>query len=199
MSERRTAPERLAAFSDGVFAVIITILVLDLKPPAQATLAALLPLWPTALSYVISYLFIAIIRINHHRLLRFAHDATPRLIWWNFAHLFMVSLILLSTAWIAATRLAAAPVLIYAAVFVLVNIAFLAFQEETLSQASDSEATPKTPTDHPSASAHHSRNLHRRGVHGILVSPGWLWFGLLRTAYLSAATSSRRRRVSKRY
>lgn len=144
MTERRTATERLGAFSDGVFAVIITIMVLDLKPPEQARLAALFPLWPTALSYVISYLFIAIIWINHHRLLRFANDATPQLIWWNFAHLFMVSLIPVSTAWIAATRLAAAPVFVYGAVFVLVNLAFLAFQEEALSQASDSEATPRT-------------------------------------------------------
>lgn len=139
MTERRTATERLGAFSDAVFAVIITIMVLDLKPPAQATLAALLPLWPTALSYAISYLFIAIIWINHHRLLRFAHDATPQLIWWNFAHLFMVSLVPVSTAWIAATRLAAAPVFVYAAVFVMVNLAFLAFEREALSQASDGE------------------------------------------------------------
>src|SRR5258708_3688625 len=64
---------------------------LDLKPPAQATLSALLPLWPTALSYAVSYLFVAIIWINHHRLLLFARDATPKLIWWNFAHLFMTS------------------------------------------------------------------------------------------------------------
>jgi uncharacterized membrane protein len=144
MSNKSTPTERLAAFSDAVFAVIITIMVLDLRPPAQATLSALLPLWPTALSYAVSYWFVAIIWINHHRLLRFAQDATPKLIWWNFAHLFMISLIPASTAWIAATRLAAAPVLVYAAVFVMVNIAFLAFQEETLSQASDSEVTPKT-------------------------------------------------------
>jgi TMEM175 potassium channel family protein len=141
MIDRRTPTERLAAFSDAVFAVIITIMVLDLKPPAQATLSALLPLWPTALSYVVSYLFVAIIWINHHRLLLFVQDATPKLIWWNFAHLFMISLIPVSTAWIAATRLAAAPVFVYAAVFVMVNTAFLAFQQEALSQASDSEVS----------------------------------------------------------
>lgn len=142
MTERRTSTERLVAFSDAVFAVIITIMVLDLKPPAQATLSALLPLWPTALSYAVSYLFVAIIWINHHRLLLFAHHATPRLIWWNFAHLFMTSLIPASTAWISATRLAAGPVLVYAAVFVMVNIAFLGYQQEALSQASDSEVSP---------------------------------------------------------
>src|SRR5262249_10747622 len=101
MTDRTTPTERLTAFSDGVFSVIITIMVLDLKPPAQAKLSALLPLWPTALSYAVSYLFVAIIWINHHRLLLFAHDATPKLIWWNFGHLFMTSLIPYSTAWIA--------------------------------------------------------------------------------------------------
>ncbi len=144
MTDGGTPTERLTAFSDGVFAVIITIMVLDLKPPAQATLSALLPLWPTALSYAVSYLFVAIIWINHHRLLFFAHDATANLIWWNFAHLFLTSLIPVSTAWISATRLAAGPVLVYAAVFVMVNIAFLGYQEEALSQASDSEVSPTT-------------------------------------------------------
>ena len=144
MTDGATSTERLVAFSDGVFSVIITIMVLDLKPPAQAMLPALLPLWPTALSYAASYLFLAIIWINHHRLLLFAHDATPKLIWWNFAHLFMTSLIPASTAWISATKLAAGPVVIYAAVFVMVNVAFLGYQQETLSQASDGEVSPTT-------------------------------------------------------
>jgi uncharacterized membrane protein len=144
MSERRTPTERLVAFTDAVFAVIITIMVLDLKPPAEAKLSALLPQWPTALSYAVSYLFVAIIWINHHRLLLFAHEATPKLIWWNFAHLFMTSLVPFSTAWIAQTRLAAGPVVAYAAIFVMINIAFLGYQQEALSQASDSEVSPTT-------------------------------------------------------
>jgi uncharacterized membrane protein len=81
MMDKRTSTERLTAFSDGVFSVIITIMVLDLKPPAQSNLSALLPLWPAALSYAVSCLFVAIIWINHHRLLLFAHDATPKLVW----------------------------------------------------------------------------------------------------------------------
>jgi len=142
MTDRTTPTERLTAFSDAVFAVIITIMVLDLKPPAEATLSALLPLWPTALSYAVSYLFVAIIWINHHRLLLFAHEASPKLIWWNFGHLFMTSLIPFSTAWIADTRLAAGPVLFYAGVFVMVNVAFLGYQQEASSQASDSVVSP---------------------------------------------------------
>ena len=69
-----------------------------------------------ALSYAVSYLFIAIVWVNHHHLLRFADHATPLLIWVNFAHLFMVSLVPFSTAWVANTRLASVPVSVYAAV-----------------------------------------------------------------------------------
>ena len=143
MSNKKTTPERLATFSDGVFAVIITIMVLDLKPPAEATLKALLPLWPTALSYAVSYLFIAIIWVNHHHLLRFAHTATSQLIWWNFAHLFMISLVPATTVWMAATKLAAAPVFVYALVFVLIETAYIAFEQTVLSQANDSDITPQ--------------------------------------------------------
>jgi uncharacterized membrane protein len=123
--------------------VIITIMVLDLRPPTQPTLAALLPLWPAALSYAVSYLFIAIVWVNHHHLLRFAEHATPRLIWVNFAHLFMVSLVPFSTAWVADTRLAAIPVSVYAAVFVLVNLAYCAFVWEALGQAEVEEVSAR--------------------------------------------------------
>ena len=140
---QRTTPERLAAFSDAIFAVIITIMVLDLRPPTQPTLAALLPLWPAALSYVVSYLFIAIIWVNHHHLLRFTEHVTPRMIWVNFAHLFMVSLVPFSTAWVADTRLAAVPVFVYAAVFMLVNLAFRAFEREALAQAEVEEVSAR--------------------------------------------------------
>jgi len=139
MSSKKTTPERLTAFSYGVFAVIITIMVLDLKPPAEPTLKALLPLWPTALSY----LFIAIIWVNHHHLFKFTYEATPQLIWWNFAHLFMVSLVPAATVWMAATRLAAAPVFIYALVFVLVETAYIAFERVAFSQAKDADITPQ--------------------------------------------------------
>ncbi|HXE10720.1 MAG TPA: TMEM175 family protein [Bryobacteraceae bacterium] len=135
MHSRKPTPERLTAFSDGVFAVIITIMVLELKPPEQPSFWALLPLWSTMLSYAVSYLFIAIVWVNHHHLLRFAEQATARLIWWNFAHLFLVSLVPFSTAWVADTDFAAAPVSTYAGIFVLVNSAYLAFAWEVLAQA----------------------------------------------------------------
>jgi uncharacterized membrane protein len=80
-----------------VFAVLITVLVLDLRPPDLPTFNALLLLWPRWLSYAVSYLFIAIVWTNHHYLMRYAAEATPRLLWFNFAHLFSMSLLPLST------------------------------------------------------------------------------------------------------
>ena len=71
-------------FSDGVFAVLITVLVLELRPPEFPTFRALFLLWPTWLSYAVSYLFIAIVWVNHHHLLRYATEATPRLMWFKF-------------------------------------------------------------------------------------------------------------------
>ncbi|HEY4250361.1 MAG TPA: TMEM175 family protein [Roseomonas sp.] len=135
MSERMATPERLGAFTDAVIAVIITIMVLELKAPEDAALSALLPLWPTAVSYALSYLFIAIIWLNHHHLLRFVDRVTPALIWVNFAHLFGVSLVPFATAWVARTELAAAPVAAYAAIFVGVNLAYRVFEWLALGQA----------------------------------------------------------------
>src|SRR3979409_294338 len=119
-------PERLSTFSDGVFAVLITVLVLELRPPELPTFKALLLLWPTWLSYAVSYLFIAIVWTNHHHLLRYATEATPRLLWFNFAHLFSASLLPFATAWMAVSKLAPQPVAFYAAVFFLVNATYIA-------------------------------------------------------------------------
>jgi len=121
----RATPERLSAFSDGVFAVLITVLVLELRPPELPTFKAFLLLWPTWLSYAVSYLFIAIVWTNHHYLMRYATEATPRLLWFNFAHLFSISLLPLSTAWMAVSKLAPQPVAFYAAVFFLVNATYV--------------------------------------------------------------------------
>jgi uncharacterized membrane protein len=128
----RATPERLSAFSDAVFAVLITVLVLDLRPPQLPTFKSLLSLWPTWLSYAVSYLFIAIVWINHHHLLRYATEGTPRLIWLNFAHLFSVSLLPLATAWMAVSELAPQPVAFYAGVFFLVNTTYMLLIRELI-------------------------------------------------------------------
>ncbi|MGH9736426.1 MAG: TMEM175 family protein [Candidatus Acidiferrales bacterium] len=135
MREEKVTADRLAAFSDAVFAVIVTIMVLELKAPDQATFAALWPLWPTAISYVVSYLFIAIIWINHHHLMRFVGAPTLGLIWINFVHLFLVSLLPFATAWIARTRLASHPVVFYGGLFVCTDIAYNVFERHVLRHA----------------------------------------------------------------
>jgi uncharacterized membrane protein len=125
-------PERLSAFSDGVFAVLITVLVQDLRPPEFPTLQALLALWPTWLSYTVSYVFIAIVWANHHHLLRYAKETTGRLMWYNFAHLYSVSLLPLTTAWMAESVLAPLPVACYAADFFLVNLTYMLLIRELI-------------------------------------------------------------------
>ena len=139
---RRATPERLSAFSDGVFAVLITVLVLELRPPELPTFRSLLLLWPTWLSYAVSYLFIAIVWINHHYLMRYADEATPRLLWFNFAHLFSMSFLPLSTAWMAVSELAPQPVAFYAAVFFLVNATYICLIWELIDQTEVVEVSP---------------------------------------------------------
>jgi len=89
-----------------------------------------------------NYFFIPIIWVSQRHLLRFTDSATPQLTWWNFAHLFMVSLVPAATIWIAAARFAAAPVFVYALVFVLIETAYIAFEGEALAQVSGSDMTP---------------------------------------------------------
>jgi uncharacterized membrane protein len=144
MSDQKFSAFRLATFSDAVFAVIVTIMVLQLQAPYEAEFAALWPLWPTAASYAVSYLFIAIIWINHHSLMRFAGPPTLRLIWINFAHLFLVSLLPFATAWVAHTGLASPSVELYAGLFVCLDVAYNLFEREILANADVADVSPRT-------------------------------------------------------
>lgn len=143
MREERITADRLTAFSDAVFAVIVTIMVLELKAPDQPAFSALWPLWPTAISYAVSYLFIAIIWINHHHLMRFVGAPTLRLIWINFVHLFGVSLLPFATAWIARTELASSPVVFYAGLFVGIDIAYNVFERQVLAGVDDTRLSAR--------------------------------------------------------
>jgi uncharacterized membrane protein len=158
MPAKAPTPDRMIMFSDAVFAVIITILVLEMKPPHDASLAGLLSLWPTAVSYAVSYLFIAIVWINHHHVLRHADTATPSLLWGNFAHLFSVSLMPFSTAWIADTELAAIPVSFYAGVFFLVNATYILLCREAV------DRDPNTDVPHHARKMMRIRSLTTLGV-----------------------------------
>jgi uncharacterized membrane protein len=130
-------------FSDGVFAVLITVLVLELRPPELSTFKSFLLLRPTWLSYAVSYLFIAIVWTNHHYLVRYATEATPGLLWFNFAHLFSMSLLPLSTAWMAVSKLAPQPVAFYAAVFFLVNATYVCLIAEFIDRSPVVEVSSK--------------------------------------------------------
>jgi uncharacterized membrane protein len=103
----------------------------------SALFRALLPLWPIWLSYAVSYLFIAIVWANHHHLLRYATEVTPRLMWFNFGHLFSVSLLPIATAWMALSELASQPVAFYATVFWFVNFTYILLIWELIKETSD--------------------------------------------------------------
>jgi uncharacterized membrane protein len=134
---RPSAGSRLSGYTDAVFAVIITIMVLELRPPESPTFAALLALWPTVISYVVSYVFIAIIWINHHYLMGYVKTPTLRLVWVNFGHLFFVSLLPFATAWIARTSLAPVPVIVYAVLFVVTDGVYNLFEREILRNSTE--------------------------------------------------------------
>jgi uncharacterized membrane protein len=136
-TEGRKTADRLWAYSDAVFAVIVTIMVLQLKPPKSAHFSALFSLWPTVISYVVSYVFIAIIWINHHYLTRFIQSPSLGLMWTNFVHLLLVSLLPFTTAWMAQTKLASTPVVVYAGLFVCTDGAYNALEHHILKRASE--------------------------------------------------------------
>ena len=117
-------------------------MVLELKVPDQAAFSALWPLWPTAVSYAASYLFIVIIWINHHHLKGFVGSPRPGLMWINFVHLFMVSLLPFATSWIARTGLASPPVVLYAGLFVCIDIAYNIFEHQVLTRADATQVPP---------------------------------------------------------
>jgi uncharacterized membrane protein len=144
MREEKITAHRLAAYSDAVFAVIVTIMVLELRAPDQPAFSALWPLWPTAISYAVSYLFIAIIWINHHYLMQLVGPPTLGLVWINFIHLFMVSLLPFATAWVARTRLASSSVVFYAGLFVCIDIAYNVFEREILARADATQVSAHT-------------------------------------------------------
>jgi uncharacterized membrane protein len=96
--------DRLLAFSDGVIAIIITIMVLELRPPHAATLEALRELAPTFLSYVLSFVYIAIYWNNHHHMLYAAKAVNGAILWANMALLFCLSLVPFTTAWLGETE-----------------------------------------------------------------------------------------------
>lgn len=116
---------RLEAFSDGVIAIIITIMVLELRPPERgAGLAALVPLAPVFLSYVLSFVYLGIYWSNHHHLFQAIHRVDGRVLWANLHLLFWLSLVPFGTAWMGENDFATGPMLLYGVVLLMAAIAY---------------------------------------------------------------------------
>ncbi|HEY0803267.1 MAG TPA: TMEM175 family protein [Steroidobacteraceae bacterium] len=115
---------RLEAFSDGVIAIIITIMVLELKVPHGSGFDALLPIIPVFLSYVLSFVYVGIYWNNHHHLLHAADRVSGLGLWANLHLLFWLSLIPFTTAWVDENHLVAAPVALYGFVLLMAAVAF---------------------------------------------------------------------------
>ncbi len=126
--------ERLAAFSDGVFAIIITIMVLELRPPHETTLAALQAVLPRFLSYVLSFVYIAIYWNNHHHLLFASERINGRIMWGNMLLLFWLSLIPFSTAWMGENHFAALPTAVYGISLLMPALAYNLLQRQIIRQ-----------------------------------------------------------------
>ena len=129
---------RLEAFSDGVIAIIITIMVLELKVPHEATLQALYELASTFLCYILSFIFVGIYWGNHHHLLHTVHHVNSGIIWANMGLLFSLSLIPFSTAWMGENHFDKIPVAAYAVNLLLCAISYTILQKTIMSHYSHS-------------------------------------------------------------
>ena len=116
--------ERLKAFSDGVIAIIITIMVLELKPPHDVTLAALAPLTPVFISYVLSFIYVGIYWNNHHHLMNIAKCVNGSILWANLHLLFWLSLFPFATAWMGENHFSLIPVALYGFVLLMAAVAY---------------------------------------------------------------------------
>jgi uncharacterized membrane protein len=115
---------RLEAFSDGVLAIIITIMVLELVPPHGAALSDLAPLYPKFISYVISFIYVAIYWNNHHHLMQAVKHVDGRVLWANMHLLFWLSLIPFTTAWMGENHFAQLPVILYGVNLLLAGVGY---------------------------------------------------------------------------
>ncbi|WP_294252234.1 TMEM175 family protein [uncultured Sphingomonas sp.] len=122
--EGRDGAKRVEAFSDGVIAIIVTIMVLELHAPERPGLAALAAQWPVFLAYALSYAYVAIYWVNHHKLFQFATRAGNALLWSNIVLLFTLSLIPFATAYLGEQHFSGEATLIYMAVMLLPSFAY---------------------------------------------------------------------------
>ncbi|MET3710261.1 putative membrane protein [Sphingomonas trueperi] len=122
--EGRDGAKRVEAFSDGVIAIIVTIMVLELHAPERPGLAALAAQWPVFLAYALSYAYVAIYWVNHHKLFQFATRAGNALLWSNIVLLFTLSLIPFATAYLGEQHFSGEATLLYMLVMLLPSFAY---------------------------------------------------------------------------
>jgi uncharacterized membrane protein len=120
--------DRLTAFTDGVLAIIVTIMVLELKPPHGATLADLVRLWPVFLSYVLSFIYVAIYWNNHHHFFQLVERVNGAVLWANLHLLFWLSLIPFTTAWMGENQFAPTPTALYGVSLLMAAVAWLVME-----------------------------------------------------------------------
>jgi uncharacterized membrane protein len=120
---------RLEAFSDGVLAIIITIMVLEMKVPHGASLHDLLPLLPVFLSYVLSFVYVGIYWNNHHHMLHASTTVTGAMLWANLHLLFWLSLFPFATGWMGENHFAVAPTALYGVVLLMAAIAYYVLEQ----------------------------------------------------------------------
>jgi len=120
---------RIEAFSDGVIAIIITIMVLELKAPHGQSIKTLAPLIPVFLSYVLSFVYVGIYWNNHHHMLHTCHKVTGPMLWANLHLLFWLSLFPFATGWMGENHFAAAPSAVYGVVLLMAAIAYWILQQ----------------------------------------------------------------------
>ena len=125
---------RLEAFSDGVLAIIITIMVLGLKVPHAVELAALKPVLPVLLSYVLSFIYLGIYWNNHHHLFQATEEVSGGILWANLHLLFWLSLFPFTTAWMGENHLAAIPTAVYGFVLLMAAIAYYVLQRTIIAK-----------------------------------------------------------------
>ena len=139
---------RLEAFSDGVLAIIITIMVLELKVPHDTSWTALAAIWPVFVSYVLSFVYIGIYWNNHHHMLHLTHRVTGGILWANLHLLFWLSVVPFTTAWMGENHFAAGPTALYGVNLLFAALAYYVLQRVIMrSQGAESELARVVGTD----------------------------------------------------
>lgn len=126
---------RIEAFSDGVIAIIITIMVLEISAPAEATFKALMTIVPGLLSYLLSFLFVGVYWNNHHHLFQTLKKVNAGILWTNLILLFLLSLFPVATAWMEKTDFSSLPIRVYALLNLLATLCYLGLEKLIASSA----------------------------------------------------------------